>query len=488
MRTRAFLRRTGALAALVTMLGASAPGARGTSAPGPAARTVLVLDDVTLIEGTGAPPRPHSRIVIAGRRLMAVGARNSVQVPEGATRLPVAGSWVLPGLVDLHAHVTFLRDPVHFREYDRATSEQVLRILLAHGITLARNPAAPAAEGVALRDDLRAGRVAGPRLLTAGEAIDFGQDRTEDDVCAEVRRQAALGVDFIKVYAHMPPRHVGAAVEEAHRRGLKVIGHLQATTAAEAARLGIDAITHAATWTSSLLPASRRAAYEESQRAKGFLRARVDWLEAVDMEGPEMSDVVRAVAERRIPLDPTLIAYATKFLGDEPRWRESPSLLAAPAAIRETWKGALSDWTPADFTRAHRAWPKLLRLVQRYHEGGVPLAAGSDEPNTWVAPGASLHDELELLVSAGLSPLDVLHIATLGGAEALGLRGETGSVEAGKAADLVVLGGDPVADIRNTRAIRLVIQQGRALDPETLLAPAGAAEAARALDAPVRTR
>jgi hypothetical protein len=266
-----------------------------------------VLDDVTLIDGTGAPPRPHSRIVIAGRRLMAVGARDAVQVPEGATRLPVAGSWVLPGLVDLHAHVTFLRDPARFRDYDRATSEQVLRIILAHGITLARNPAAPATEGVALRDDLRAGRLAGPRLLTAGEAIDFGPDRTEDEVRAEVRRQAALGVDFIKVYARMPPSHVGAAVEEAHRRGLKVIGHLQATTAAEAARLGIDAITHATTWTPSLLPLSRRAAYEESQRAKGFIRARIDWLEAVDVEGPEISDVVRAVAERHIPLDPTLM-------------------------------------------------------------------------------------------------------------------------------------------------------------------------------------
>jgi imidazolonepropionase-like amidohydrolase len=485
MRSRAFLRRTGALAALVTTLGASAPRAPGASAVGYGARTVLVLDDVPLIDGTGAPPRPHSRIVIAGRRLMAVGARDAVQVPEGATRLPVAGSWVLPGLVDLHAHVTFLRDPARFRDYDRATSEQVLRILLAHGITLARNPAAPATEGVALRDDLRAGRLAGPRLLTAGEAIDFGPDRTEDEVRAEVRRQAALGVDFIKVYARMPPSHVGAAVEEAHRRGLKVIGHLQATTAAEAARLGIDAITHATTWTPSLLPLSRRAAYEESQRAKGFIRARIDWLE---VEGPEISDVVRAVAERHIPLDPTLIAYATKFLGDEPRWRESPSLLAAPAAIRETWKGALSDWTPADFTRAHRAWPKLLRLVQRYHEAGVALGAGSDEPNPWVAPGASLHDELELLVSAGLSPLDVLRIATLGGAEALGLRAETGSVEAGKAADLVVLGGDPVADIRNTRAVRFVIQQGRALDPEALLAQAGVPEAARALDATLRTR
>jgi imidazolonepropionase-like amidohydrolase len=118
----------------------------------------------------------------------------------------------------------------------------------------------------------------------------------------------------------------------------------------------------------------------------------------------------------------------------------------------------------------------------------VALGAGSDEPNPWVAPGASLHDELELLVSAGLSPLDVLRIATLGGAEALGLRAETGSVEAGKAADLVVLGGDPVADIRNTRAVRLVIQQGRVLDPKALLAEAGVPEAARALDAPPRTR
>jgi hypothetical protein len=196
---------------------------------------------------------------------------------------------------------------------------------------------------------------------------------------------------------------------------------------------------------------------------------------------------VRTIAERHVPVDPTLIAYATKFLGDTPRYRASPSLWLAPPPLRESWRGALADWTAGDFARGHRLWPKVLRLVRRYHEAGVPLCAGSDVPNPWVVPGAGLHDELELLVSAGLPPLDVLRLATLNGAEAMGLLAERGTIEPGKAADLVVLAADPVADIRNTRTIRMVIQDGRMLDPAALIAAAGLRPEAP-VDAPAGTR
>jgi imidazolonepropionase-like amidohydrolase len=129
----------------------------------------------------------------------------------------------------------------------------------------------------------------------------------------------------------------------------------------------------------------------------------------------------------------------------------------------------VQDWSPQDFARGHRAWPKLLTLVRAYHRGGVLLTAGSDEPNSWIVPGPSLHTELELLVDAGLSPREVLTIATCNGAESLGIANQTGTIAVGKRADLIVLDRDPTRNIRNTRAISLVVQGGKRYVPSDLL-------------------
>jgi imidazolonepropionase-like amidohydrolase len=120
----------------------------------------------------------------------------------------------------------------------------------------------------------------------------------------------------------------------------------------------------------------------------------------------------------------------------------------------------VSDWSTQDFDHGRRAWPKMQALIRAYHRGGVLLTAGSDEPNSWIVPGPSLHTEMELLVEAGLSPMTVLTMATRNGAESMGLLKETGTIDVGKRADLVLLDRDPTADIRNTRSISLVVQHG----------------------------
>jgi imidazolonepropionase-like amidohydrolase len=467
-RSVAALATRRALWALWLLLAAAAAGAERDE-------PALVIQGATLIDGTGRAPRPDTVVVVRGDRIAAVVRRSGYRAPTGARVVDARGRFVVPGFADMHAHVAFLRNPTApDAGYDRATTERVLRILLASGITTVRNPAAPTADGVALRDDVASGRIVGPRIFTAGASINLRRRGTggptsdvssEDEIRAEVRRQAAAGVDFIKLYNALPPDLVRAAIDEAHAHRVRVIGHLQATTWTEAARFGIDAIAHGAPWSAAYLPAERRARYD------GTMKGRIDWLEGIDVEGPEIREMLAELARRRVALDPTLVAYHTKFWGDDPIYLRSPDLALVPEPMLESWRRGtfVDDWTASDFRRARAAWPTIERLVRLYHRQGVLLTAGSDLPNPWVVPGAGFHRELELLVAAGLSPSDVLRIATRNAAEALGILDSAGTVEPGKRADLVVLAADPLADIRNTRRVLKVVAAGIVLDPKRLL-------------------
>lgn len=433
----------------------------------------ILLDRISLVDGEGGMPRHDMSMLIVDGKIAQLATSGEIKARPGWKVLRLPGRYVLPGLIDTHAHVTFLRDPDHFSGHDPAVSERVLKILLAHGITTTRNPAAPEDEAVRLRARLSKGLTIGPQMLAAGRPIDFGPDRSAEDVRIEVRRQAGTGIDYIKVYAKMPPALIRAAVDEAHAHKLKVIGHLQASSPREAIDAGIDAITHAATWTTSLLPEDRRAPYESRRREVGSMRARMDWLEWMDGDSPEMLGSIRAVVESRTPVDPTLIAYATKFLGRDPRYRASPYLCMVPAEIRETWDGWLDDWPEDAFVQGRRSWPRLLELVKRYYDAGALLTTGSDFPNPYVIPGASLHDEMALLVESGIPAGEVVRIATRNGAEALGLLEQIGTLKEGKYADLIVLDADPTSDIENIRRIELVVQAGRIFSPKKLLQRAG---------------
>ena len=211
---------------------------------------------------------------------------------------------------------------------------------------------------------------------------------------------------------------------------------------------------------------------ESRENYGGSYRDRLTWLEEVDFDGPEIQEMIALLAERRIAVDPTLIAYHTKFFGDDLRHLENPELHLAPATSLEIWRQTsfVADWTPDDFERAKALWPRVLELTRKLYEGGVLLTAGSDLPNPWVIPGVSLHHELRLLHDAGIPILDVLRIATYNGAVALGLDEELGSIEPGKIADLIVLARDPTQSLMNTRAISHLFIGGRFYDPSAVLA------------------
>ncbi|MEO0556836.1 MAG: amidohydrolase family protein [Bacteroidota bacterium] len=440
----------------------------------------LVIRGVTLIDGTGAPPLPNASVVVEGDHIVAVGRAGEIEIPDGMPVEDAHGRFLLPGLIDVHVHAlvpTCEPTPAGplATGFDWDLSTGLMAALLRFGITTARSPATPTRLGVAMRDSIAAGAVQGPRLLVSGELIN--DHRMSPEVIREVvRQQASAGVDYIKLYSRLRPDAVRAGVAEAHVQGLPAIGHLQATTWTEGLDAGIDHLTHAAPWTEDMLSVAGRRQYRASSASASSMRARIDWLEALDPSGPEVNAVVAALVEHDIFLDPTLVAFDTKFSYDSaaarpvaPRYRSNPNVNAVPG-LPDVWTQCGTPtyaWTPNDFQRAEAAWPTLLELVKQYHDGGVRLTAGSDTPNAWVIPGEGLHRELELLVDAGIPPEEVLQIATRNGAEALGLLNEIGTIEAGKQADLLLLTADPLDNIANTRQIAWVMQAGhRSAPPE----------------------
>ncbi len=433
----------------------------------------LALVGVSVIDGYGGAPAPGQTVVVCNGRIAALGPEGEVDVPRGANRAELRGRFVLPGFVDTHAHVTVLEPTGDGLAYRPDASAQALKVLLAFGVTTVRNPAAPTDEGVSLREAVAAGEILGPRILTAGAALDRSQSLygpfvatpTPEEARAEVAGQAAAGVDMVKLYAALEPDVVAAAVEAADEHGLPVVGHLQRTSWSEAVRLGVTRLTHAASWSVDALPPAVRLSY------RGTMKDRIRWLESIDLEGEEVGELLARLVEHDVTLDPTLVVLHSKFFGDQARYREHPEAHLAPEVLRATWAehNFVTDWTDEDFGSARAAWPRVLELVRRYHEAGIPLSVGSDFSNPWIVPGVSFHEELGLLVEAGIAPLDVLRMATLNGARALGLEDEIGTVEVGKRADLVVLARDPSRQIWNSRALELVVAGGRVLSPSTLL-------------------
>lgn len=434
----------------------------------------VVLRGATVLEMTGASPHAAD-LVLEGERIAEVLPPG---MGQGERVIDLRGKFVLPGLADLHAHVLIQPTDEQGRlapQVDRELSLLALRVLLAHGVTTVRDPGAATEAAVTYRAMLAAGKIEGPRLWTCGRILNTGAAdsepftpvQTAEDVRREIRWQALTGVDCVKVYAAVGPELLGAALEEAHAHGLQVLGHLQATTWIEAVALGIDGLEHAAPWTRDLLP-------DPSGMDEGLF-GRVEWLERLDPTAEPVRRLVAELARSRVPVDLTLIAMHTKLFGDSARWQRNLDLSLLPSTVVRGFRaGAFTRrWRQPQFARAHAAWPKLLAWVRALQEGGVLLTAGTDTPSPWIVPGASLHDELLLLEEAGIPRVAVLQMATRNAALALGREREQGTVEAGKLADLLVLSANPLADLRNTRRIELVIQRGRLLSPTDILSQHG---------------
>ena len=376
-------------------------------------------------------------------------------------RVDLTGKFLMPGLIDMHAHLTLhawdkkgnLRP-----KWDRESTLDMLQLFLRFGVTTVRDPGAETEVAVKLRDM----RVDGPAIVTAGRILNSGrldaepfvQLHTADEVRREIDWQARAGVDLIKIYSAIEPDLAKVAIDAAHAHHLPIIGHLQLTTWTQAAEMGIDGVEHAAPWSEGYLPEAKRAGYQQD------LFGRVYWLESLDWK--TIDAMIATLVKHHVVVDPTLMAMHTKFFGNQDRWLKNPDNALMPARWLEGWPAGsfTRGWTDAQYAEARSAWPILLRLTKQMHDAGVTMVVGTDTPTPWIVPGASVHDEMALLRDAGIPPMAILKMATWNGAVALHRETEIGAIRTGMRADLIVLTKNPLDDIRNTRSIDSVYKSG----------------------------
>jgi imidazolonepropionase-like amidohydrolase len=397
-----------------------------------AAAAPIAIRHVTVIDAGAPAPRPGMTVIVSGRRISAVGAAGEVTVPRDARVIDGAGKFLIPGLWDMHGHLS-------------DATESAFPLLVANGITGVRDLGGNLERIDRWRAEIARGTRLGPIIVRCGPFIDGPKDSKEDRLAitepAAARRAvdslAARGVDCLKVHNALPREAFFALLSEARKLKLPVAVHLpHGVTAAEASDSGAASLEHIETLIES-------AAYRPGATAK-------TWNDALSESLGEAGAKVFATFVRNGTFyDPTLAAYYRGFV----HWWQGPEKLA----------------------KRRVALTKLIDLTGDMHRAGVQLLTGSDFSADSLSrrPGADLHQELAMLVEAGLTPLEAIKCATLNPARFLGMQDSLGTIEPGKRADLVLLGADPLANINHTRAIQAVFLGGRLIEvPPPRVAPA----------------
>ena len=441
------MRITTLLAALLAVLLIACGG--GPLPTGGSAPPITILG-AKLIDGSGGPPIDDAIIVIRGTKIQAAGPRSHTPVPKGGEIIDGAGKVIIPGLIDLHCHYFGGRPQV----------ERAFRTQLYFGVTTARSIGVDPPETLAIFADARAGKIPAPRLYTAGlgfthpegHPVDqpiVNRPAAEDEARNMVRDLAVQKVDFVKMW-----------VESKNGTVPKITPEIRAAVVQEAAKHDIPSVAHISD--------------EEDVHQLAALGV-TDFLHTVrDRESVDDS-FVQMCKSKGLSFAPTLsIAQGSWYLAENPealddqefRQAFSPDVLEG-LTNAETREQILAN---PQLARLKKEYAIAERFVKRMHNAGVTITAGSDSGAGNVATGWGTHHEMELLVAAGLSPMEAIVAATSNAAQ-VAERGESGygQLAAGKAADLLVLSADPLADIKNTRKIERVMQAGEWVERDRLL-------------------
>lgn len=431
----------------------------GCDAPqDPASPAVIALTGVTLIDGMSDQPIPDAVIVMEEGRIVAAGPASDVSIPSGAEVEELPGKTVIPGLVCLHAHVGRAEGMAYSLDlYTRERVQRDLNAYLYYGVTHMVSLGNDQAPAHALIGEQREGRAGGARLYTAGfgfSAMDgwlpdnpfLNRPTTPDQARAMVREEAEKGVDLLKLWVddgrgrlpQLAPEVYGAVLDEARAHDLKVLVHLYALDEArEVVRRGASGLAH------SIRDHPVDEAFLELARERGIIAL------------------------------PALVGHAANLAyADGPDFLDDPGLplLFADSVLEIMGSRTYQEGRAAaqNLAQNRQDYAMAAENALRLYQAGIPLGIGTDSGPPGRFQGLWEHREMELLVEAGIPPMEVIRAATLNGARFLDIQGQYGSVEAGKVADLLILDANPLDDIRNSRRIHQVWMDGRPVDRAAL--------------------
>jgi len=436
----------------------------------------LAIKRVTVIDATGRGPEPDMTVIADGDRIVAVGPWKKTHVPSNAAVVDGTGKFLIPGLWDMH---------VHGASDARAPWSQLL--FLANGVVGVREMSGPPDAHV-WRATQTSNEDPSPTLYLGSPIVDGPNPVWPDSIVVAneaqgrkvVEQQQERGADFIKVYSRLPRDAYFAIADEANKRGIPFEGHVpDVVTAAEASDAGQKSIEHL-TRVADACSKEEKSIDSEMQRQETLFRApdatmaqKMDSGKStirLDMRVVETFDEVTAKAlialfvKNRTWQCPTLTLVRAQI--DDPLNADDPRLKYLSREVRARWDAGYYKNVPPEPRAAIVKLSRLQfdeseRLVGLMYRAGLPILAGTDTMNPQCFPGFGIHDELELLVDAGLSPLAALQAATRNAAEFMGQLDHRGTIEVGKNADLVLLDKDPLADIHNTRSIQAVVLSGK---------------------------
>lgn len=425
---------------------------------------VLALTHVRVIDGTGAPARADQTVLIRDGDIAAIGATGAVAIPSGARVMDLAGKSVIPGLVMMHEHLFYPTGPgVYGNDYVSFT-----RLYLAGGVTSMRTTGNVGGYGdLRVAAAIKAGEQPGPWIDATAPYVQgpspFSQMYALKD-SADARRYvnfwADAGATSFKAYMNITRPELAAAIDAAHQRGLKVTGHLCSVTYREAADLGIDDLEH------GFFVATDFVQDKQPDLCPGQ-GAGMAALATVDSSSPAFRSLVQHLVQHHVAVTSTLTVFQT-FTPGQPM----------PKGL-DVLDPILKEQFERGYARTQRnttsIYPKLFaddRAMELafYHAGGLLLAGTDPTGGGGVIPGYSDQRQAELLVGSGFTPLEAIRICTLNGATYLGRADRVGSLAVGKQADLVVIDGNPAANIADIEKVEMVFRQGVGYDPAKLIA------------------
>ena len=429
------------------------------------------ITNVTVIDAVNGVRENHT-VVFDGDEITAVES-SGPQISVAET-IDGTGKYLIPGLWDFHVHLT----------YDDRFTDSMPLLFLSYGITSVRDTGGLMHKILPVVEKMRAPDTAAPRVFFAGPLLDGnfvvydGESRPEigvrnatpDDARKTITDLHSQGVDFIKIYEMVSPAVFEAMVETAQKLGLPIDSHVPLSLRASTAGPSVDSIEHL-----------RNIEMDCAGNAPELHETRLELLKNPDgLSGGDLRSSLHSL--QRLPAIADYDeARCDQVLGTLKSTTQVPTLRLgalnlAPPYLKDDWQDALSrisedareDWdesamvlasNPNDEFSAFGEWS--LFLIGRMHARGIPIGAGTDTPIFLAVPGYSLHSELEMLVRAGLSPLEAIRSATVRPAEYFSLEDEMGSVDVGKKADLVLLDANPLENIANTKQISAVVSKGR---------------------------